>query len=856
VPRPLFRYSVVPSLPDVLKPLFGLAFNLHWEWDPEAIDLFRRLDPDLWEASGHNPVLMLGHIDQHRLQLLARDDGFLAQMERVTDRLDRYLTHHPDWPGVLGQGAGPQIAYLSAEFGLTECLQIYSGGLGILAGDHLKAASDLGLPLVAVGLLYQEGYFRQYLNPDGWQQERYPQNDFHNLPVQPVLADDGTHLVIAVDFPGRPVRVRIWKVLVGRLPLYLLDTNDPQNGEADRAITNQLYGGDIEKRIQQEMILGIGGVRALARLGLHPSVFHMNEGHSAFLALERIRNLMAEHQLCFEEARVLAGSGNIFTTHTPVSAGSDYFPPDLVDRYLRSYYADFGVTREQFLALGREDAQDQNESFCTTVLALRLASYRFGVSRLHGRIARNIWHGCWPDVPEDEVPIGHVTNGVHVPTWASIDMASLLERYLGPRWHEAPGDASVWDGVGSIPDEELWRTHERRRERLVAFTRRRLREQRLAVGAPAADVALASEVLSPDALTIGFARRFTTYKRATLLFRDPDRLARLLNDRERPVQIIIAGKAHPADDPGKDLIRQIVHFTRRPELARSVVFIEDYDIVVARYLVQGVDVWLNTPRRPLEASGTSGMKAALNGALNMSILDGWWDEAYTPEVGWAIGHGEEYNDLEQQDRIEADALYHLLEVDVRPLFYKRGNDRLPRDWIAKVKAAMRAICPEFNTQRMVQQYATQGYMPAAERYASLTAEDGQRTRAVAAWQLRVREQWPEVRIAEVSADSPSSLPVGSTFQVRTSVQLGALSPEDVAVELYEGPLDQQDVIGAPNVIRMTWDGSQDDGVFRFSGAVVCDSSGQHGYTVRVVPHHADLADRFVEGHVRWAQTPA
>lgn len=856
MPRPLFRYSVVPSLPPVLEPLANLAINLHWEWDPEAIDLFRRLDPDLWEASGHNPALMLGHIDQQRLRLLARDDGFLAQMERVLERLARYMSHRPNWPVALGAETSPQIAYFSAEFGLTECLQIYSGGLGILAGDHLKAASDLALPLLGIGLLYQEGYFRQYLNPDGWQQERYPQNDFHNLPITPLKGDDGAPLTISVDFPGRPVVARIWKAQVGRIPLYLLDTNDPRNNEGDRAITNQLYGGDNEKRIQQEMILGIGGVRMLDRLGLRPAVFHMNEGHSAFLALERIRNLMAERHMSYAEARILASAGNVFTTHTPVSAGSDYFPPYLMDRYLGSYYGALGVSRDDFLALGRQNAQDQNESFCTTVLAFRLASFRFGVSRLHGQVARHIWRGCWPALPEDEVPIGHVTNGIHTPTWASIDMASLLERYLGPRWHEDPADRALWDGVTSIPDEELWRTHERRRERLVAFTRRRLREQRLAVGAPAADVELAGEVLSPEALTIGFARRFATYKRATLLFRDPDRLARMLGDRDRPVQIIIAGKAHPADDPGKDLIRQIIHFTRRPDMARSVVFLEDYDLVVARYLVQGVDIWLNTPRRPLEASGTSGMKAALNGALNMSILDGWWDEAYHPEVGWAIGHGEEYADLEQQDRIEADALYHLLEVDVRPLFYNRGNDRLPRDWIAKMKAGMRAIAPVFNTQRMVQEYDDQGYLIAADRYSRLAADDARRARDVAAWQARVHEQWPNVQIDEAQAEGAAALPVGTTFQVHAWVRLGALLPADVAVELYEGPLDQQDNIVAPTAKPMEWDGARDNDRYRFSGAVDCESSGQHGYTVRVVPHHPDHPDRFVEGLLRWAETPA
>lgn len=856
MPRSLFRFSVVPSLPAVLEPLSSLAFNLHWEWDPEAIDLFRRLEPDLWEASGHNPVLMLGHIDQQRLRLLARDDGFIAQMERVTERLVRYISHRPVWPVALGQEPTPQIAYLSAEFGLTECLQIYSGGLGILAGDHMKAASDIGLPLLGIGLLYQEGYFRQYLNPDGWQQERYPQNDFHNLPIKPLQAADGSPLTVRVDFPGRLVAVRLWQAQVGRVPLYLLDTNVPENSEADRGITNQLYGGNNEKRIQQEMILGIGGVRALERLGLHPPVFHMNEGHSAFLALERIRNLMTERHLSFDEARVLASAGNVFTTHTPVSAGSDYFPPNLVDYYLGSYYEALGISRDRFLALGRQNANDPNESFCTTVLALRLANFRFGVSRLHGQVARHIWHGCWPEVPEDEVPIGHVTNGVHTATWASIDMASLLERYLGPRWHEDPADKALWEGVSSIPDEELWRTHERRRERLVAFTRRRLREQRMAVGAPAADVEMASEVLRPDALTIGFARRFATYKRATLLFRDPERLARLLGDRDRPVQIIIAGKAHPADDPGKDLIRQVLHFTRRPDLAHSVVFLEDYDLVVARYLVQGVDVWLNTPRRPLEASGTSGMKAALNGALNMSILDGWWDEAYYPEIGWAIGNGEEYADLEQQDRIESDALYHLLEVDVQPLFYRRGSDRLPREWIAKVKAAMRAICPVFNTQRMVQEYTRDGYLAAADRYTRLATDDAQRARDVAAWQERVREQWPNVRVEAVTAEAASSLPVGSSFAVQASVRLGSLLPDDVTVDLYEGPLDQHDNIVAPTLTAMVWDGADDDGRYRFVGTLECRSSGQHGYTVRVVPHHPDHPDRFVEGLLRWAEIPA
>jgi len=850
--RPLFRFRVVPSLPAVLEPLSRLAYNLHWEWDPEAIDLFRRLDPGLWEASGHNPALMLGHIDQERLRLLARDDGFLAQMERVRDRLDRYLNHRPGGE----PEAMPRIAYFSAEFGLTECLQIYSGGLGILAGDHLKSASDLGLPLLGIGLLYQEGYFRQYLNPDGWQQERYTRNDFHNLPIEPLRNADGSAKAFSIDFPGRQVRAQVWKAQVGRVPLYLLDTNVPENGEGDRKITDQLYGGDNEKRIQQEIVLGIGGIRALRLLDLRPAVYHMNEGHSAFLALERIRLLMEERGLSFDEARVLASAGNVFTTHTPVSAGSDYFPPEYIDRYLGGYYGGLGLTRDRILALGRQNPSDQNEAFCTTVLALRLSGFRFGVSQLHGHVSRRIWHGCWPDVPEEEAPIAAVTNGVHTATWMSLDMASLLERYLGPRWHEQPADQSVWDAVATIPDEEWWRTHERRRERLVAYTRRRLKDQLLARGAPSADVAQAAEALSPDALTIGFARRFATYKRATLLLRDPERLIRLLADRDQPVQLIIAGKAHPADQPGKDLIRQIIHFSRRPEVRRSVVFLEDYDMVMARYLVQGVDVWLNNPRRPLEASGTSGMKAALNGALNLSILDGWWDEAYRPELGWAIGHGEEYSDLEQQDAIEADALYHLLEVEVRTLFYRRGADRLPREWIARVKAAMRALCPVFNTHRMVGEYDSRGYEPAAKRFARLSGEDARHAREVAAWQGRVREQWPQVRIDRVEADASGPVPVGSQLHVQAWVRLGSLVPNDVAVELYQGTLDQQDSIAAPASLPMQWDGTRDGERYRFAGAIDCQTSGLQGYTVRVIPHHADQPDRFLEGRIQWADAPA
>lgn len=853
MPRPLFRFRIVPSLPEALAPLSTLAMNLHWEWDGDTLDLFRRLDTDLWEATGHNPVLMLGHVDQNRLLTLANDDGFLAQMDRAQEGLNRYMqrrTNHATLPDLPGGG---QIAYFSAEFGITECLQIYAGGLGVLAADHLKSASDLGLPLVGVGLLYQEGYFRQYLNPDGWQQERYPRNDFHNLPIEALHGPGDTQQTVVVDFPGRQVKVQLWKAQVGRVPLILLDTNIPDNWEEDRAITNQLYGGGNEKRIQQEIVLGIGGTRALRQLGYKPTVYHMNEGHSAFLALERIRILMEERGLSFDEAKVLARAGIVFTTHTPVSAGSDYFPPDYIDRYLGSYYDRFGLPREQFLALGRLNPNDQGESFCTTLLALRLSGFRFGVSKLHEQVSRRIWHGVWPELPEKEVPIDHVTNGVHTSTWASLDMSALLERYLGPRWHEAPNDKVVWGRVAGIPDEELWRTHERRRERLVAFTRQRLHNQLQSRGAPPAEVDAAMEALSPDALTIGFARRFATYKRANLLLRDPDRLIRILTNREQPVQIIIAGKAHPADDPGKDIIRQIVHFARRLELRRSIIFVEDYDMIVARYLVQGVDIWLNNPRRPLEASGTSGMKATLNGALNISVLDGWWDEAYRPEDGWAIGRGEDYDDAEKQDAIEADALYHLLESEVVPLFYRRGADRLPREWIAKVKSAMHSICPTFNTHRMVSDYYEQGYIKSARRYERLASDNAALGRQVATWQARVRDQWRNVRIERVESEGVDPMPVGSLLTINAHVRLGGLSPNDVAVELYHGPLDHLNNITVAETQPMTLVEGTNGDTFEYAASVTCNSSGLQGYTVRVVPTHPEQADRFVDGFVRWAE---
>jgi len=864
--RPVTTFTIVPSLPERIGRLIDLANNLWWTWEHEAIDLIRRIDQDMWDTLQvcHNPVKLLARVSQARLLELTEDEGFLTQYDRVIRWLDSYM--EADAKGTtwfkrtFPDARDAVIAYFSAEFGLNECVPNYSGGLGVLAGDYTKSATDLGLPFVGVGLLYQQGYFRQYLNNDGWQQEEYPVNDFYSMPLELMLGADGTPVKIGVSYPGRTVYAQIWKVQVGRVPLYLLDTNIPDNPSlADRDITDQLYGGDRETRIKQEVMLGIGGIRALAALGITPSVCHMNEGHSSFMAVERIRLVMEREKCSFDEAKEIVRSGTVFTTHTPVPAGNDTFSPDMIDRYLYPYYEALGIGRERFLALGQEDPGQPNAQFGMTVLAINLASYTNAVSKLHGRVAREMWKRLWPKVPVDEVPISSITNGVHVRSWISNDMAWLYSRYLSPRWMERPADHTIWEKVSRIPDEELWRTHERRRERLVSFARRRLEHQLRRRGATKREIIAAAEVLDPEALTISFARRFATYKRSTLLLRDPDRLMRLLSDKKRPVQLIFAGKAHPADAPGKELIRAIIHFIRRSdEMRRRIVFIEDYDINVARYLVQGSDVWLNTPRRPLEASGTSGMKAAINGALNVSILDGWWDEAFAEhgdkDIGWAIGRGEEYteHEIEYQDDVESRALFDLLEKEVVPLFYERDASNLPRGWIARMKASMVNLCPTYNTNRMVQEYTRRFYLPAGNRWKAFQADGRARAAALVKWKERIRKDWSQVRLLKAESDSVRQLPVGQHLTVNADVFLGTLTPDDVAVEVYYGRIDPNGEIVDGMSLPMDYTGEGSQKGYRYTGSIEGTGTGQHGFTIRVLPHHPDLINSYETGLISWS----
>jgi starch phosphorylase len=849
--RSLRTFTVLPHLPTRLQPLQKVAYNLWWCWNHEAVALFRRIDDDLFEALDNSPVKLLGAIDQARLEQLQHDDGFLAHLDRVDAALHDYMTRPTWFQETYGEAGDFRIAYFSAEFGIHESIPIYSGGLGVLAGDHLKAASDLGLPLVGVGLMYREGYFRQYLNVDGWQQERYPENDFFNLPLIPETYPDGSPLLVNMAFPGREVWARLWRIQVGRVPLYLLDTNIARNQPDDRQITNRLYGGDHDTRIRQEIVLGIGGIRALRALGKVPTVCHMNEGHSAFCGLERIRTLIEEHGVDFAAAREAVAAGTCFTTHTPVPAGNDIFPITLMDHYFSAYLPQLKISREEFLGLGRQNPRDDHEQYCMTVLAIRLANTSNGVSKLHGHVSRKMWRAIWPELPEAELPIGSITNGVHTRSWLAAEMAQLYDRYLGIQWEERPTDYGIWRRVEHIPDAELWRTHERRRERLVAFARHRLKQQLKRRGAPPAEVARAEEVLDPEALTIGFARRFATYKRGTLLFRNLERMGAIINHKDRPVQIIFAGKAHPRDHGGKELIAEILHIARRQEFRRRVVFLEDYDMNMARYLVQGVDVWLNNPRRPLEASGTSGMKVCCNGGINLSIRDGWWDEAYAQDNGWAIGAGEEYTDLTYQDDVESRAIYDLLEQELVPLFYTRSSDGLPRGWLKVMKRSMSTICPFFNTNRMVQEYIEKCYWPSAQRYEGLAADNLRTARALAEWRRGLSRGWGQVRVEAVEANGADPLHVGKELEVKARVHLGGLTPDDVQVQLFHGVVDSLGEIPHPQTVVMSPNGSHEGTTWTFHGNLRCRTSGQHGYAVRVLPKHRDLTNAFEPGLVCW-----
>ena len=845
----IITYTVEPDIPKPLQALKELASNLWLSWNFDAVMLFMRLDYDLWIESRQNPARLLGMVSQERYEQLSKDDSYLAALTRVYDRFKAYKDGET-WFGKKGKGV---VAYFSMEYGLDVSLPIYSGGLGVLSGDHMKTSSDLGLPLVGVGLLYRQGYFQQYLNADGYQQEQYPENDWYNMPVAICRDKAGEPVRISVQMGEALVIAQIWEVAIGRSSLYLLDTNIPENAEEFRSITSMLYGGDKENRMRQELLLGIGGMRALRALGISVTVAHMNEGHSAFLAIERIRELVSSASLTLHEAIEAVRPTHIFTTHTPVPAGNERFAEELMQKYFHNIVDGIDISYHDFMALGRENPDDELEHFCMTVLALRLSSYNNAVSQLHGDVSQEMWQSIWPSIPQQDVPIRGITNGVHVRTWLSHDLIELLDRYFGPRFYDDPTYLQIWDRIDRVSDEELWRTHLRRKERLVAFSRERLQQQYRRRGMSPSEITAAGEVLSPNTLTLSFARRFATYKRATLLFRDPDRLYRLLTNADFPVQIIFSGKAHPHDVAGKNLIKEIVHFAQQPEIQRRLVFLENYDMGVAKYMVSGSDVWLNTPRRPMEASGTSGMKAAINGVLNCSILDGWWAEGYDPSLGWAIGSGEHYDDEEQQDEIESKLLYDLLEREVVPRYYERGRDDLPREWIGMMKASMQKLGADFASHRMLMEYADYFYKPALGNADRIVGAKYEPAKDLAAFMARLRAAWPDVTVVRAPELPASKMHVGQKVDVTTTVRLGGLTPEDVTVEVYNGAMTTTGEIADADRTRMKLVGAgSKDGEHEFTASVSLGRAGRQGLAVRILPRHDELVEELVPGFVVWS----
>ncbi|GAA3115616.1 alpha-glucan family phosphorylase [Streptosporangium carneum] len=832
--RAIRRFTVRTVLPPELAPLGELVHNLRWSWHPETLDLFAEVDPAIWERVGHDPVALLGAVEASRLRELASDRRFLRRVADAADDLREYMTA-PRWYQTIAD-APRAVAYFSPEYGIAAALPQYSGGLGILAGDHLKAASDLGVPILAVGLLYHHGYFTQSLSPEGWQLEHYPSLDPGGLPLTLLKEEDGTPVRVAIGLPDRrTLHAQVWVAQVGRVPLLLLDSDVAENDPAARDVTDRLYGGGTDHRLMQELLLGVGGVRAIraySRVSGHPEpeVFHTNEGHAGFLGLERIREL-TEARLSFDEALEAVRAGTVFTTHTPVPAGIDRFPAEMIARQFGGDNAWPTVPVERILELG---AEDEPGKFNMAAMGMRLAQRVNGVSELHGAVSREMFQGLWPGFDAAEIPIGSITNGVHAPTWVGREIMELAGRELPTLVERAQG----WEGLNKISDVDVWSIRGRLRARLVEAARQRLRRSWLDRGVSRAELGWIDDALDPDVLTIGFARRVPSYKRLTLMLNDPERLRELLLDPEKPVQIVIAGKAHPADEGGKKLIQQIVKFTDGEDVRHRIVFLPDYDMALGQLLVQGCDVWMNNPLRPLEACGTSGMKAALNGGLNLSIRDGWWDEWYDGTNGWAIPTADGVADPDRRDELEANALYDLIDHEVADRFYDRASDGLPLRWLEMVRHTLTSLGPKVLAGRMLRDYVIDLYAPAAGSARALSADGYDPAKHFAAWKLRVHQAWPGVRVEHVEASNLGDTPeVGASLELRATIALGDLQPSDIRVQAAYGPVGLHDELVGPSYSDLALETEADDGKAVFSGTVPLERTGSFGYTVRVVPDH-------------------
>jgi glycogen phosphorylase len=843
-------FNVSPRLPAVLEPLNDLARNLWWTWEPDARKLFRDLNPTLWDQTNHNPIRMLQLSKQGRLEEIASDEDYLRSMRHVHDQFQAYM-NRTDTYGKQRAGA-PCIAYFSAEFGFHESVPNYSGGLGILSGDHCKSASDLGLNFYAVTLLYRHGYFKQQIGKDGWQEAVSLNQNFHHLPVRDARVGDQS-VFVTVDILGRDVTAKVWELQIGRIKLFLLDTDIQQNSPEDRLITEQLYGGDFEMRIRQEIVLGIGGVRALDAMDIKPDVFHMNEGHSAFLSLERIRRYVQEKGMNYYPALQIVAASNVFTTHTPVPAGNDAFSPELIGRYLGKYAHDFGLSFHDLFALG-QPMLNPPPLFSMTILALRTTRRANGVSKLHREVSKSLWQDVWAGVPLQEVPITSITNGIHTKTWTAPEFHRLYEKYLGPDWADHLTDVEYWRRVIDIPDEVLWETHQLLKNRLIEFVRERLRTQRVRIGESPEQLRKINSVLNPDVLTIGFARRFATYKRGTLLFSNKERLLRLIQNAERPVQFIFAGKSHPKDEGGKKIIQEVYNASREAGFEHAVVFVEDYDTYIGRRLYQGVDVWLNNPLRPLEASGTSGMKLPPNGGLNFSVLDGWWCEGHNGKNGWPIGPEISGGSVEFQNEVDIDSLFNILENQIVPLYYAKPDGRLPLAWLQLMRESMRSVTPVFNTHRMVKEYNERLYEPAAKAIQALSANSYRAAIELAKWKEKTRADWSKIRIEEVNA-SPSEIGdlfVGETLRIEAKVFLGPVDPSHVRVQAYIGKSNNGSLSEPFTIDLQEIEKGATPGQFTFKGVIKATESGSYGFNVRVIPTHPYLNQGHELRLITWA----
>lgn len=847
------RITVNPQLPKRIEKLSEVSNNLWWSWNTEFLRLFQKIDKDLWEESNKNPVKFLRHVSQERLEAVAKDIGFLKEYDKIVSNFENYMNSKNTWfSSKYPENKKDLIAYFSAEYGLDETLPIYSGGLGILSGDHLKSASDLGIPLVAVGLLYKNGYFNQKINGYGKQETEYHNIDLYDLPIYPVKDEKGEDLTIYVKFPKRRLYLKVWQISVGRIKLYLLDSDIDKNNEEDRDVTLRLYGGDQEMRIRQEIVLGMAGVSLLTKyLNLNPTVYHMNEGHSAFLNLEIIKNIIKEKQVSFEVAKDIASSKTVFTTHTPVPAGNDIFPLNLVEKYFRDFWPRLGLSREEFLRLGMKPGIDLDVGFNMGILALKIAGKKNGVSKLHGAVSRELFGEVWPSIAANESPIGYVTNGIHTCSWLAPKLKELYNKYLIPYWQDNIHQDYVWEKIKNIPDEKLWDVHKERKEKLLKIvqdsTKARLRRE----GYSYDEINEIISKINPNYLTIGFARRFATYKRATLIFKDLERITQILNNQDRPIQLIFAGKAHPADKEGQDLVKYIHEISMMPQFKGKIFLLENYNIAMSRYLISGVDVWLNNPRRPMEASGTSGQKASVNGVINFSVLDGWWAEGYNQNNGWTIGTNAEYNSYEEQDIADSQSMYHTLEEKIIPIYYNKERNGLPKKWIEIMKNSIITTGGKYSTSRMLVDYTNEYYIPLC----NLTKkyyEDIDNVAAFNSWKKDLYNNWKDIKISQVNNLDNITIDAGNNIEVNCEVLLPNINVENVTVEVYYGKILEDGIVENVSIIPMKIkEFNEDTKKYSYTAKIELTTGGNYGYTFRAMPKHEMLLEPSNLDLIKW-----